>query len=63
MKTPKVEEPTETEAQKEARLRAEKDNLNAVQETVQQRTSLFRRRVSPRVSLVNGTVSTSASML
>lgn len=63
MKTPKPPKVKETPEQKQQRKRAEIDNVRAIQETVQQRTSIFRRQVSPRISLVNGTRSTSASLM
>lgn len=46
--------PTETEEQKAVRLRAEKDGVRSLQSSVQQRTSLFRRIQSPRLSIATG---------
>jgi len=51
MKTPKVEESPE---QKQQRVRAESDNLKSVQQGLGDRTSMFRRLHSPRVSIATG---------
>jgi hypothetical protein len=61
MKTPKP--PAETEEQKQVRLRAETDNVRSIQETVQQRTSLFQRLMSPRVSLVTGKAKSAVKLM
>lgn len=61
MKTPKA--PEETDEQKAERRRAEADNVRSIQDTVQQRTSLFRRRVSPNVSIATGKSSGTASIM
>lgn len=51
MKTPSMQE---TPEQKRARIEAEKANINSIQKQTQQRTSIYQRIRSPRVSLVNG---------
>jgi len=52
----KAKAPQETEEQRAVRLRAETDNVRAIQETVQERTDMFRRRKSGRVSITTGQV-------
>lgn len=44
----------ETEAQKRARLQAERENLRSTQETLTRRTSMFQRIQSPGVSIATG---------
>ena len=44
----------ETAEQKAVRLRSETDNVRSIQETVQDRTDMFRRRKSNRVSITTG---------
>ena len=51
MKTPK---PQETAEQKQQRIRAESENLKSVQAGLQDRTTMFRRLYSPRVSIATG---------
>lgn len=59
----KVSKPKETEEQKQARQRAEADNLREMQQSVQDRTQMFRRLRSPRVSIATGkTISGSGLM-
>jgi hypothetical protein len=48
MKTPKIQESAE---QKQQRIRAESENLSAVQEGLGSKTNMFRRLKSPRVSI------------
>ncbi len=50
--TPKA--PKETAEQKQVRMRAESENIRSLQSTVQQRTSIFQRLRSPRVSIATG---------
>lgn len=51
MKTPKVQETAE---QQQQRIRAESDNLRAVQDGLQSRTAMFSRFINPRVSIATG---------
>lgn len=51
MKAKTVEETAE---QRQVRLRSEADNVRSIQETTQQRTSLYQRLRSPRVSIATG---------
>ncbi|EEW57245.1 hypothetical protein SCH4B_4394 [Ruegeria sp. TrichCH4B] len=51
MKTPKVQE---TPEQQQQRVRAESENLRAVQSGLQSRTAMFSRFVNPRVSIATG---------
>lgn len=46
--------PLETEAQKQSRIRAEKGSVRSLQSNVQQRTNMFRRLKSPRISIATG---------
>lgn len=50
----KPKAPVETAEQKAVRLRSETDNVRSIQETVQDRTDMFRRRKSNRVSITTG---------
>lgn len=52
----KPKAPQETAEQRVQRERAETDNVRAIQETAQARTSAFRRYKSRRVSLATGRV-------
>lgn len=49
--------PGETAEQKAVRLRSEADNVRAIQDTVNDRTDMFRRRKSNKVSIATGKVS------
>lgn len=49
MKSPKP--PAETPEQKQQRLRAENENMRAMQVQAQDRTTFFRRLRSPRLSI------------
>jgi hypothetical protein len=46
--------PAETPEQKQQRIRAESDNLRAMQDGLQSRTTMFRRLQSPRISIATG---------
>ncbi len=46
----------ETQEQVQNRLRAQADNLRAIQEAVSDRTTSFARRFSPRQSIITGNV-------
>lgn len=50
----KSKAPAETAEQRAVRLRSETDNVRSIQETVQERTDMFRRRKSNRVSITSG---------
>lgn len=59
----KPKEPQETASQRQVRLRSEADNVRAIQETAQQRTSIFQRLRNPRVSIATGASSAGVSLL
>lgn len=46
--------PKETAEQRQQRIRAENDNIRAVQNQAQARTLMFRRLQSPRLSIATG---------
>lgn len=45
---------SETPEQKQARLKAKSDNLRAIQGDLNNQTNMFRRLMSPRVSIATG---------
>lgn len=56
----KPKAPGETAEQKAVRIRSEQDNVRSIQEGAAQRTNVFRRLKSPRVSLATGNSSSGA---
>lgn len=52
-----------TPEQSAVRARAQRENIRAIQGTVQQRTRLYQRLVSPRMSLLNGRMNHSAPIM
>ncbi len=46
--------PKESNEQVQNRIRAQEENLQAIQEQVSDRTNAFRRRLAPRRSIVTG---------
>ena len=50
----KAKVPAETPEQQQQRIKAESDNLRAVQDGLGGRTAMFRRLTSPRVSIATG---------
>jgi hypothetical protein len=55
--------PAETEEQKQQRVQAEQDNVRSIQQTAQRRTSIYRRLMSPRVSLATGARTSSMGII
>lgn len=62
MQRPKERKIEETEAQKQQREVAERENISAIQSGLQQRTRLYQRLRSPRMSLATGRVTRSMAL-